>query len=58
MEDHIKRLINDLELVARETSDPVKRAEILKTISRLSSSQSWPSEDEIMQIRMICNHNG
>jgi|1185.fasta_scaffold642892_1 hypothetical protein len=52
MEDQIQSIINDLQVVASETSDPEKREELLRIIARLSNQDEWPNEDDLMRIRL------
>jgi hypothetical protein len=52
MEDQIQSIINDLQVVASETSDPEKREEVLRIIARLSNQDEWPNEDDLMRIRL------
>jgi hypothetical protein len=52
MEDQIQSIINDLQVVASETSDPEKREELLRIVARLSNQDEWPNEDDLMRIRL------
>jgi hypothetical protein len=52
MEDQLQSIINDLQVVASETSDPEKREELLRIIARLSNQDEWPNEDDLMRIRL------
>jgi hypothetical protein len=52
MEERLKSIIKDLQLVASETLNCEKREEILRIIVRLSNQEEWPNEDEVMRIRL------
>jgi hypothetical protein len=52
MEERLKSIITDLQLVASETLNCEKREEILRIIVRLSNQEEWPNEDEVMRIRL------
>jgi hypothetical protein len=52
MEEHLKSIIKDLQLVASETLNREKREEILRIIARFSNQEEWPNEDELIRIRL------
>ena len=52
MEEHIKSIIKDLQLVASETLNREQREEILRIIARFSNQEEWPNEDELIRIRL------
>lgn len=53
MADHIQNFISELWKVANETSDPVKRREVLRIIARLSDQDDWPDGEELIRLRLI-----
>lgn len=56
MESRIQQVVSDLELVASEVSDPVRRMEVLEIIARLAHrEQAWPTSDELLSIKIKCS---
>lgn len=55
MEEKISSIINELKILASETTDLTVRTDILRIIERFSNQEKWPNEDEL--IRIWLRHN-